>query len=466
MSAPTYTVVELTRRIANTLDDAFVDDVWVTGEISGLNRSRGHVYFDLVEPTDEPGRTPAALLAVALFKMNKDVVNRSLKRSGVVRMDNGVQVRIRGQVTFNERNGRLQVRMTGIDPAYTLGQIAIDRERVLRALRAEGLVDRNARLVLAPLPLRVGLVTSVGSAAYHDFVHELQNSGFAFRVRVFDTKVQGAGAGDQVVQALRQLSRLDLDVIALVRGGGSRADLATFDGEQLARTIATLHVPVLTGVGHEVDRSIADEVAHTAYKTPTACAAALVNAARLCHDGVETASDQLCYLAREVIREHDEAVRARAQSCAKSTRSSLRGAKSTTDNVATRVAREATHTLARATHRVDRRRDTAAGTALERLGAAQGSVHRAVSTVRTRAPRELGSADRQLDLTQARLRALDPTRLLARGWSITQRADGSIARSAHDLADDDLLITLMVDGVVHSRVQTVAPSPGGQSHGS
>ena len=275
MTAETYSVAELTRAISYALEDAFADDVWITGEISGLNRSRGHVYFDLVEPRDDIGQPATAQLAVALFKMNKEVVNRTLKRAGIARIDSGARVRIRGAVAFNERNGRLQVRMTGIDPMYTLGQLAVDRERVLRSLGEAGLLDRNARVPLPLVPLRVGLVTSAGSAAYHDFVHELDVSGLAFQLTFVDAKVQGVGAVEQVIRALRQLARTDVDVIALVRGGGSRADLATFDDEQLARTIAALDLPVLTGVGHEVDRSIADDVAHTAYKTPTACAAAL-----------------------------------------------------------------------------------------------------------------------------------------------------------------------------------------------
>ena len=164
--APTYSVAELARRIGYALEDAFPDDVWVTGEISGLNRSRGgHVYFDLVEPSVEPGQPPLAALPVALFKMNKDVVNRLLKRAGITRIEVGMQVRIRGVVTLYERTGRLQLRMTGIDPTYTLGQLAADRDRVLKILAAEGLVDRNSRLPLPLVPLRIGLVTSAGSAA-------------------------------------------------------------------------------------------------------------------------------------------------------------------------------------------------------------------------------------------------------------------------------------------------------------
>ena len=465
MTATTYTVAELTRHISNALNDAFADDVWVTGQISGLTRSRGHVYFDLVEQTNEPGQPTTALISVALFKANKEVVNRTLKRLGMGRIEPGVRVRIRGAVSFTERNGRLQLRMTGIDPAYTLGQQALDRARLLHLLGAEGLLERNAALQMPLVPLRVGLVTSAGSAAYHDFVHELRSSGFSFHVQFIDAKVQGMGAGEQVMRALRHLGRLDLDVVAIVRGGGSRADLATFDSEQLARTIAFLGVPVITGVGHEVDRSIADEVAHAAYKTPTSCAAALVVAVRTYQNQIEGLWQKIDRVASVALGQSDDQVRAHAQSCARSVGARLRGASIDADNLGGRVAREATHSLARAEHRIERRRDRAAGAAHAHVVRGQAHLEQAARTVRLRAPRELTATERQLDLTEARLRALDPTRLLARGWTITRRDDGTLVRSTHDITPGATLVTRVVDGDVRSIVEGSAPIPEVDRHG-
>lgn len=462
----TYSVGELTRAIGYALGDAFPDDVWITGEISGLNRARGHVYFDLVEPSDEAGAPVTALIPVALFRMNKEVVNRTLKRAGFgIRMDNGVQVRVRGAVAYNERSGRIQVRMTGIDPTYTLGRLALDRERVLRALREEGLLDRNARLAPPLVPLRVGLVTAANSAAYHDFVHELDHSGFAFAVRFVDAKVQGVGAGEQVTRAIRALAATDVDVIAVVRGGGARADLAAFDGEVLARTIATCRVPVLTGVGHEVDRSIADDVAHRAYKTPTACAAGLVHAVRAYRDRVETLWVDIAHVAHEAVQTHDERLRADARGCAQATRALLRHASTQTDNLAARVAREAGHTVARSGARLDRRRDRAVARAEAHLARGASRVERGVHTVRSRAPRELSAAEQRLALTEARLRALDPAHLLARGWSITRTADGTTVRSVGDVTAGAPIVTRLADGEVHSTVAHVAPLPEVEDHG-
>jgi exodeoxyribonuclease VII large subunit len=459
----TFTVTELARRIANVVDDAFADDIWLVGEITGLTRPRAHVYFDLVEPRDDPGQVPLAVIPVVLFESNKPVVNRALKRFNVGRMDNGVRVRIRGQVLYSARTGRVQFRMTGIDPEYTLGQIALDRDRVLRALRAEGLVERNSKLPFPVVPLRIGLVTAAASAAYHDFVQELTASGYGFHVLHVDTRVQGAGAGAQVAAALRTLARLDVDVIALVRGGGARADLVAFDGEELARTIALLGVPVLTGVGHEVDRSLADDVAHRAYKTPTACAASLVETVRTFHHHTDVLWDEIVHAAGFALDQHAATLDARARASARAARASVRGAAATTDALAVRVTREVTHTLGRAGYRLER--------TLERTVAAAGAtltrndtfVERAAGIVRTRAPRELAAAERQLDHTAARLRALDPARLLARGWSITTTADGRLLRSSSTAEPGAVLVTRLADGTVTSTVTTTAP-PAGNHH--
>src|SRR5262249_23054504 len=138
-----------------------------------------------------------------------------------------------------------------------------ERDEVLRRLSADALLDRNATAPLPPVPLRVGLVTSRGSAAAADFLHELELSGFGWQVVVADTRVQGTDAEQSIVAALDRAIAAEVDAVALVRGGGSRTELATFDAEALARAIASSPVPVLTGIGHEVDDSVADRVAHT-----------------------------------------------------------------------------------------------------------------------------------------------------------------------------------------------------------
>ena len=417
---PTYRVSDLTNAIQTALDVCFPDEVWVQGEISSLSRSpAGHVYFQLVE-AGEPGGPPVAQLAVTLFSSAKASVNATLKRVGGMRMTDGVEIRLRGRLSVYGAQGKLQLRMTAIDPDYTLGRLASERERLLQALSTEGLLGRNASLPLALRPLRVGMVTSSGSAAEADFLHELEASGLAWKVIALDTRVQGGASDRQVAAAVRQLATHEVDAIAVIRGGGARTDLATFDREVVARAIARLGVPVLTGIGHEIDRSIADEVAHTACKTPTACAAFLVARARAFHDRVDA-----CWL---------------------------------------HIGRAADHQL----ERVDRHlRASAAGVARAGQAAVLGGdlqLGESSRRLARAAPRAVDRATLHLDATATRVGSLDPARALARGWSITRTAGGGLVRSVESLQPGDLLVTTFVDGTTQSRVVpdglTITPSGG------
>ncbi|MCU1498197.1 MAG: xseA, partial [Acidimicrobiales bacterium] len=290
---PTLTVGELAARIARLTASAFPGDLWVEGQIRNLSRSaNGHAYFDLAEPT-AAGEQPRAQVSVTLLAPERKLVNAQLKRvGGAVRMDDGIEVRIQGRLRWYAPRGTLQLKMHGIDPAFTLGRLQADRDRILAGLLADGLLDANRARPLTLVPLRVGLVTSVGSAAHADVLAEFAASGLGFTIRTVDARTQGPDSARSVVHGLHRLAGDGVDVILLVRGGGARTDLAGFDTDLIARAVAAMPVPVFTGIGHEVDRSIADDVAHSAHKTPTAAAAAVIALVRAFLDRVDERWDQ------------------------------------------------------------------------------------------------------------------------------------------------------------------------------
>lgn len=421
-TGPTWTVAELSGHLSRLLAAALPDDLWVQGQIRNLSRAAsGHVYFDLVEPA-AAGDALAASLSVILLAAEKRMVNDVLRRAGgAVRMEDGIEVRIRGRLRWWAPRGQLQLRMTSIDPAWTLGRLAADRERVLAALAAEGLLDRNRRHPMPLVPLRVGLVTSIGSAAHADFVAELQASAYGFGVVVADARTQGLDCERSVVSALRSLPTgvAGVDVVALIRGGGSRTDLAAFDGAGIARSIAGMPVPVLTGIGHEVDSSIADAVAHTSFKTPTAAAADLV--------------------------ERVTRFLARADDCWSAS------------------ARSAARTLGLAEDRLRRHGQGIARATRSTLDRQEQVCEDATRRLRRGPKRGLDHASEMLSATEARVRSHDPVRQLARGWSITRDVAGNVVRSASAVAAGDGLNTTLADGSVSSRVTERRPrAPEGQ----
>ena len=430
---PTYSVGELADAINRQLRRGFDDGVWVRGEIDGLQMRGAHTYFALVED----GENGRAVVNVSLFAPMRRNLTPLLKRSRLELAD-GMKVRIFGQLDFYAPTGRLGLKMAGIDPRFTLGELSQARDQVVRRLVAAGLFDANRAKPLSPIPLRVGVVASVGSAAWHDFRDELDRSGYGFHLAVCDTRVQGEWAEPMVAASIRTLTRRrDLDCVVVIRGGGARNELATFDAESIAMAIVTSPIPVLTGLGHEIDRSVADEVAHTALKTPTACAGALIDAVHAYQSATERTWGAIAGLARQDLERVESSLSDRAHRIARRTHAAVERAD---ERLATRI---------------DRVR-TAPG---RRLAAATSNLVVAGDRLRRRAPQVVDGEQRHLDAVAARLALLDPVNLLQRGWSITRTADGEVVRSLAQLENGDTLVTRLADGTVSSTVISTASTP-------
>lgn len=427
---PTLSVAELNQTISDALGSTFPAPLWVRGEVQALHVSRNqHTYFELVEKHERRDQVRAAI-RVALFRDDRPGVNRALRDAGLQLAD-GVEVRIRARVDFWPPAGRLQLVMTAIDPTFTVGRLAADRDRILRVLAAEGVLRRNATFTVPVVPLRIGLVTSGGSAAYRDFVHELEATGYAFRVVHCDVRVQGAAASRRLVWALRRLAQQELDVIVVVRGGGARSDLAPFDTEIVARAITEMPIPVLTGIGHETDRTIADEVAHTSLKTPTAAAAMLVELVD-------------AYVERLASVTHRVSLRARG-ACSVARRE-LSG-------LARRLGRVVPASLDRETRMLETRRRRAADSGRREIQRVAGAVAAQLPRIVVAVRRSLRSEAARLDTADSRLRALDPRLVLERGYTITRDEDGRALRAAAGVAPGALLVTETADGRLTSRVE-------------
>lgn len=450
----TFSVAEFAGLVNELLDHTFPHDLWIQGEVRNLNRAAsGHVYFTLIDPTDDAGRSADAQLRVVLFEQTKHQVNAQIKRTGNgMRIEDGVAIRIRGVPGFFAPRGELNLRMTGIDPAYTLGQLAASRDRLLQMLADEGLLRRNAGVALGPAPMRIGLVTAAGSAAQADFVHELEGSGFAFSVTLASCTVQGAGAPATIAGAIAALQRATIDVIAVVRGGGARTDLVAFDDEQVARAIASSEIPVLTGIGHEIDRAVADEVAHTSLKTPTACAAHLVSLAAAADHRAGELWRAISDAAVARLGIHDDRLAAAATRTGQRVGTVLTNADRTAVAAAQRVQDLASARLGGAAHRLAGHATSARLQARHRLSVAEADTDRAGRRLDRSAGRRLEEAERRLDAAATTVRLLDPARVLARGWTITTTADGGVVRSTADAPAGARLTTRVADGVISSTV--------------
>jgi len=426
----------------------------VVGEVQRLRQgARGHLYFELIEKGDHDAIV--GKLDAAIWSTDFQRVRRLLAATGQ-QLAEGVQIRCRGNLDFYAAAGRLQLAVREVDPAFTLGMLELRRRETLAALTAAGLLERNRSLALPALPLLVALITSEGSAAYHDFLSGLRGSGYGFRVLFVHAAVQGRDAEREVVSALRALAALGgprVDCAVLIRGGGSRTDLAAFDSRAIAEAIAHAPFPVLTGLGHEIDRSIADQVAHTALKTPTMVAEFLIErVAKL-----DLAVTEL----RRALRREAAAPLARAR---ENLGRAERGVSLARVRLAGAMAHVTDHArslalLARSALRLAGRRRQ---TVRERLTAtAPRAVERARRERRARGERLAGAARAPLREARATLQGmerlaaqLDPQRTLERGFSITRDAAGTLLRHPAQAAAGSVLWSRLAGGMLHSRVET------------
>ena len=269
---PSFSVGQFTEVLNHVLKASFDEGVWVEGEIQGLRKPNPHAYFTLIENID----SVKAQLNINLFAGPLRNVQAKLRQQGIELKD-GLKVRLFGRVEYYGPFGKLNLIASDVDTQFSAGDVAAKREELLRQLMEKGVDKINKRISVPLVPLRLGIISSSQAAGWADAQQHLTESGIGFAVTFCDVRVQGDSAVSQIVAALNSLSRRDdIDLVMLMRGGGSKGDLAAFDDEQIAMAISKCSHPVFTGIGHEIDTSIADIVAHTANKTPTACAQSVI----------------------------------------------------------------------------------------------------------------------------------------------------------------------------------------------
>lgn len=273
MSEKHISLSELQQRVARAVDAAFPMPVWVVAEISELKvNGSGHCYMELVEKKDS-GAVPKAQARAVVWRgtwASLSAYFLGLTGSALIP---GMKVLVKVAVSYHELYGFSLV-VSDIDPSYTLGEAERVRRETIERLQADGVFDMNRDVGLPLVVQRVAVISSATAAGLRDFMQELDRFPYRIEVELFEAVMQGAATEETVVGALERIaSRADeFDIVAIIRGGGSVSDLSAFDGYRLASHIAQFPLPVVTGIGHDKDRSVADMVAFGEFKTPTAVA--------------------------------------------------------------------------------------------------------------------------------------------------------------------------------------------------
>lgn len=359
---------------------------WVRAEIASLTE-RGHCYLELVEKAKN--NSIAAKVRATCWQHTYHLLAAYFANETGQMLSVGMQVLLQAEVTFHAVYG-LSLNIVGIDPTFTLGDIARQRQLTIQRLQEDGVMDLQKALPMPTLPRRVAVISAADAAGYGDFCHQLQNNhaGFLFRTQLFPAIMQGEQSPASIITALQLIAEQadQYDVVAIVRGGGATTDLRNFDDYSLAFHCANFPLPIIAGVGHTRDVSVVDMVVYASVKTPTAAAEWLNNA-------MQTQADKLgeLYL---------------------------------------RLQRAAQYAIQRQKNKLD--------TLWQAL---RFATKRRVHNQRT-----------QLELLEKTIALHSPERIYRMGYSLSM-VNGKIVRSAQDAKEGDELITYTADGLIRSEVK-------------
>ena len=409
-----FSLFELNRMVRESIELSMPDEYWVEAELSECRESRGHCYMELIQK-DELSATPVAKASAKCWANKWLAIRPYFERTTGQQLHAGMKVLLKVYPQFHEAYGFSWI-VSDIDPTYTLGDMARKRQEIIQKLKAEGVFDLQKELQLPMFCQRIAVISSQTAAGYGDFCNQLADNpyGFQFETQLFPAIMQGEGVEQSIINALESIYNYQstvncqFDCVVIIRGGGATSDMSGFDTLALAENVANFPIPIITGIGHDRDESILDMVSHTRVKTPTAAAAFLISHLKEVLDIIDGSQELI-----------------------------------------TRYAQQKLSILN------------------SQFSIISESIPRLFSLVKTRQEakidslwikipmlleRKLTGDTHRLQLIEERLKALDPTLLLARGYSITMH-NGRAVRDASQLPPGAEIETRLAKGKITSVVK-------------
>ena len=274
-----FTLSQVTDRISQIFAPISTKEFWVKAEMSNSRLRGGHLYLDLVE-TDSYNNQ-IAKISCTIWASKLSVIKQRFETSGLeFNPENGLQIGLLCSINYHKLYG-ISLQAKDADPSVTMGMMELEKQRIINSLNKEQLFELNKNVYLPPLPNKIGLITGDKSAALADFTQTIANSPFGITIYFADSHMQGKQAESSILKALMLFDNSFIDLVVIIRGGGSKSDLYSLDNEKIARRIASMKKPVWTGIGHEIDISVLDYVSNKYFKTPTAVAEEIVNSYKI-----------------------------------------------------------------------------------------------------------------------------------------------------------------------------------------
>jgi exodeoxyribonuclease VII large subunit len=447
-------LTELQLIIRDTLYLSLPQMFWVVAEISEITvNSSGHCYLELIEKHPDEKNIRARIRGI-IWNSRFSFVRSYFENITGETLKGGIKILVKAKIEYHELYG-LSLVINDIDPAFTLGEMAIKRQLVIKKLEDEGVFSMNREIDFPLLPQKIAVISSKSAAGYTDFINHLSGNsfGYVFYTALIETPMQGIETEQGIIKALDKIANhLNLfDLVVIIRGGGSQTDLSWFDSYSIAYHVTQFPLPVVTGIGHEKNMSVTDMVANKSLKTPTAVADYLIDGMAIAENKLNEMSSGISDIARNIIEEKRNMIETYNIKLLPLARIMISSSKE-------KISAKMMELI-----RIGRENTFRSGVVTANLLSRLLSSVKALSSDRIK----IIEASRQILITSAQnlinnyksrltgldntLKILNPENVLRRGYTITSY-NGKILKSSNILNKEDIIETRFADGNVSSRV--------------
>lgn len=404
-----YSLKQVNEYIKQVFALNFEESLWIEAEISQLKEVRGQVYLEFIDKSEDTDKVVAKAQGVIWFK-SLMFIKKKLGELADSILQEGRQIRFKAKIEFHEIYG-LKLSLEDIEPAFTLGMVELNRQKTISKLSDEGLIGKNKEKELSLILKNIAIISSEKAAGLQDFYEHLNNNpyGYKFNSILFDSSMQGNNVERDIVRNLTLIKdRIDsFDCVAIIRGGGSKMDLSYFDNYNISANVAKFPIPVLTGIGHDIDQNVIELVAHTPLKTPTAVADFLVDHNLFFEMKIIEIQKEIGSLSQYLIR----------------------------DNLAN--IDDLNHIIKRTTS--------------IKLSNSSYELEHLFNTLKNKTSQKLIIENSKIAEISNLISYSDPHELLKKGYSITTK-NGKIIKSTKNIALNDIVVTMLEDGKFESKV--------------
>lgn len=432
MSEKRLTLFELNNLVREMIECEMPNEYWVEAELSECRENHGHCFMSLIQK-DEKSATPIAKADARCWASKWMLIRPYFERTTGQKLRAGIKVLLKVYAQFHEAYGFSWI-VTDIDPTYTLGDMARKRQEIIRQLKEEGVFDLQKSLELPLFCQRIAVISSETAAGYGDFCNQLSDNpyGFQFTTWLFPAIMQGEEVEKSIIAALNHINEIyeNFDCVVIIRGGGATSDMSGFDTLSLAENVANFPLPIITGIGHDRDESILDMVSHTRVKTPTAAAALLIDHLKAVLDTIEGTQSLITHYAQQKL-------------------SSLKSQLSIIQEILPKLFsavkfRQEAH--------IESFNNRMLSAIQQRIMSQMAIISNTESRIPMLLERRITSERHRLEMLEEKEKALDPTLLLKRGYSITF-FKGKVVKDPLVLHKGDEIETRIEKGTIKSIIK-------------